>query len=462
MFDFDKLGKKALVAPFCLVIVLACVLSLAVAPLLQASPHDVSLAIVNLDEGVSTPAGTANAGAMLASQLTGEEDEAPKESATAMAAIAKAAATASGTETAAAEAPATSASAAMADSLAWETFDTEDELHAQLNDNNVFGGIVIPADFTAQQLAAKSGGADKPHLTVHLNMGKNPQVASSLQTAMAQSLASAGVDADIEMVNNADVGAASASGPRRAHHRLLRTNARHDRRRPASGLRRHRSHSPAASRGPHNREAGEGSGQRTGRSITNAYYARGKTVPEAQRIAGAQWTAAKAPNPASEHAEAVINRSGKMGPKLNACFNRSRRMRPKLAPFPIKEERVSSSTFGHRRKTPEISVHFWPREGPRPGPDAIFGRSGKESSRRNSVSGRSGKAVLPGDAVLGRSGSKITREKASKVVFEVEWEQNHGIVGITFIPQRPKTEFMARFKTKQIGNPARRVAPPRH
>lgn len=206
VFDFDKLGKKALVAPFCLVIVLACVLSLAVAPLLQASPHDVSLAIVNLDEGVSTPAGTANAGAMLASQLTGEEDEAPKESATAMAAIAKAAATASGTETAAAEAPATSASAAMADSLTWETFDTEDELHAQLDDNNVFGGIVIPADFTAQQLAAKSGGADKPHLTVYLNMNKNPQVASSLQTAMAQSLASAGVDANIEMVNNTDVG----------------------------------------------------------------------------------------------------------------------------------------------------------------------------------------------------------------------------------------------------------------
>ncbi len=210
VFDFDKLGKKALVAPFCLVIVLACVLSLAVAPLLQASPHDVSLVIVNLDEGVSTPAGTANADAMLASQLTGEEDEAPKESATAMAAIAKAAATASGTETAAdavdaAEAPATSASAAMADSLTWETFDTEDELHAQLDGDNVFGGIVIPADFTAQQLAAKSGDADKPHPTVYLNMGKNPQVASSLQTAMAQSLASAGVDADIEMVNNADV-----------------------------------------------------------------------------------------------------------------------------------------------------------------------------------------------------------------------------------------------------------------
>ena len=101
VFDFDKLGKKALAAPFFLVIVLACVLSLAVAPLLQASPRDVSLAIVNLDEGVATPAGTANAGAMLASQLTDEEDEAAQESAAAMAAIAKVNATTSNTETAA-------------------------------------------------------------------------------------------------------------------------------------------------------------------------------------------------------------------------------------------------------------------------------------------------------------------------------------------------------------------------
>ena len=146
VFDFDKPGKKALVAPFCLVIVLACVLSLAVAPLLQASPHDVSRAIVNLDDGVATPAGTANAGAMLASQLTGEEDEAAQESTAAMAAIAKVNATTSNTETAADAADAAGASAAMADSLTWETFDAEDELHAQLDDNNVFGGIVIPAD----------------------------------------------------------------------------------------------------------------------------------------------------------------------------------------------------------------------------------------------------------------------------------------------------------------------------
>ena len=77
MFDFGKLGKKALIAPFVLVIALCCVLCLAVAPLLRA---DISLAIVNLDDGTTTPVGAVNAGEVLASQLTGEESQAAQES----------------------------------------------------------------------------------------------------------------------------------------------------------------------------------------------------------------------------------------------------------------------------------------------------------------------------------------------------------------------------------------------
>lgn len=153
----------------------------------------------------------------------------------------------------------------------------------------------------------------------------------------------------------------------------------------------------------------------------------------------------------------IFDRTGKMGSRFKACFSRSRRIHPKPTPFSIKEERVSSSTFGHRRKTPEISVHFWPRERPRPGPDAIFGRSGKESSRRNSVFDRSGKAVLPGDAVSGRSGSRITREKASKAAFEVEWKQNHGVVGITFTPQRPPSADYHQPSQRPITSPKTRT-----
>ena len=100
----------------------------------------------------------------------------------------------------------------MADALTWATLDSEADLDQRLEDNSLFDGIVIPADFTARQLAAASNPADKPQLTVYLNMGKNPQVANSLQTAMAQSLASAGIDADIQMVNTADVGGGMMAG----------------------------------------------------------------------------------------------------------------------------------------------------------------------------------------------------------------------------------------------------------
>ena len=69
-----------MIAPFVLVIALCCVLCLAVAPLLRADPHDISLAIVNLDDGTTTPVSTVNAGEVLASQLTGEESQAAQES----------------------------------------------------------------------------------------------------------------------------------------------------------------------------------------------------------------------------------------------------------------------------------------------------------------------------------------------------------------------------------------------
>lgn len=286
MFDFDKLGKKALIAPFVLVIALRCVPCLAVAPLLRADPHDISLAIVNLDDGTTTPVGAVNAGEVLASQLTGEESQAAQESTETLAKLtamkaaaasgaaaatngaaatesseapnlvavtssdsaastngaveaaegaadsglaAAAAAAASGaaavpdtasaqaasgaeTDDADATSAATSASSSMADALTWATLDSEADLDQRLEDNSLFDGIVIPADFTARQLAAASNPADKPQLTVYLNMGKNPQVANSLQTTMAQSLASAGIDADIQMVNTADVGGGMMAG----------------------------------------------------------------------------------------------------------------------------------------------------------------------------------------------------------------------------------------------------------
>lgn len=59
---FEKLGKKALALPIGICIVLCCVLSLALGPLLRAEPSNVPFAIVNLDKGAITIAGDSNIG----------------------------------------------------------------------------------------------------------------------------------------------------------------------------------------------------------------------------------------------------------------------------------------------------------------------------------------------------------------------------------------------------------------
>lgn len=65
----EKLGKKALVAPLGIGIVLCCILSLAVAPMLRANPQNVPFAIVNLDKGAVTIAGSTNIGETMAETL---------------------------------------------------------------------------------------------------------------------------------------------------------------------------------------------------------------------------------------------------------------------------------------------------------------------------------------------------------------------------------------------------------
>ena len=81
---FEKLGKKAIVAPVGIGIVLCCILSLAVSPMLRANPQNVPFAIVNLDKGAITIAGDSNIGKTMADNLVsgeislGSGDEVPR------------------------------------------------------------------------------------------------------------------------------------------------------------------------------------------------------------------------------------------------------------------------------------------------------------------------------------------------------------------------------------------------
>lgn len=65
----EKLGKRIYAIPFVAVILVSCIFGLAFSPILNATPHNLPLGIVNLDKGVDTPAGTINAGDNILSAL---------------------------------------------------------------------------------------------------------------------------------------------------------------------------------------------------------------------------------------------------------------------------------------------------------------------------------------------------------------------------------------------------------
>lgn len=178
---FEKLGKKAIVAPVGIGIVLCCILSLAVSPMLRANPQNVPFAIVNLDKGAITIAGDSNIGKTMTDNLVSGEIS-----------------LGSGDDK--------SSSNSFSDAVSWTQLSSEEELKEALANNEYYGGIMIPANFTSQQTNSAVGLSNAPELTVYLNKGKNPQMATSMQTALAAAMLKKGVAVNVEMVNDADIG----------------------------------------------------------------------------------------------------------------------------------------------------------------------------------------------------------------------------------------------------------------
>lgn len=184
----EKLGKKALIAPIGIGIVLCCILSLAIAPMLRAEPQNVPFAIVNLDKGAVTIAGNSNIGQTMAdnlisgkSSLGGDSDDESESDNT------------------------------LSNTVSWTQLSSEEELQEALANNEYYGGIVIPANFTSQQMSKAVGLSNAPELTVYLNKAKSPQMVSSMQTTLSTAMLKMGVAANIEVVNDADLGGGTMS-----------------------------------------------------------------------------------------------------------------------------------------------------------------------------------------------------------------------------------------------------------
>lgn len=184
----EKLGKKALIAPIGIGIVLCCVLSLAVAPLLRANPQHVPFAIVNLDKGAVTIAGSSNIGQTMADNLISGETSLGGDSDNEG-----------------------GSNNSLADAVSWTQLSSEEELQEALASNEYYGGIVIPANFTSQQMSKAVGLSNAPELTVYLNKAKSPQMVSNMQTTISTAMLKMGIAATIEVVNDADVGGGSMS-----------------------------------------------------------------------------------------------------------------------------------------------------------------------------------------------------------------------------------------------------------
>ncbi|MDR1712714.1 MAG: hypothetical protein LBR39_00940 [Coriobacteriales bacterium] len=119
---FEVLGNRRYALPLVAVLVIFCVMSLVVYPILNAAPKDVPFALLNLDEGADTPAGYVNAGEAIVENMTGG------------------AALPAGQES----------------PIVWTVFDSQSALDEALENNEFYGALIIPAGFTADTAAAKA------------------------------------------------------------------------------------------------------------------------------------------------------------------------------------------------------------------------------------------------------------------------------------------------------------------
>lgn len=113
---FEKLGKRKYAVPFAILLLMACLFSLMFYPMAHMELKDLPFAMVSLDEGVETSEGDVNIGSLVAdniTQATGEDGQ---------------------------EMP-----------LAWKSYDSQEALDHALADNELYGAIVVPADFSQSQ-----------------------------------------------------------------------------------------------------------------------------------------------------------------------------------------------------------------------------------------------------------------------------------------------------------------------
>ncbi|QNP55474.1 YhgE/Pip domain-containing protein [Tessaracoccus defluvii] len=131
--------------------------ALLVAPMAAMEPRDLPLAVVNLDQGFTTPQVTVEAGKQVAEAVSTND---------------------------------------MDGLVAWQQLDSQAALDEALADNDVYAALVVPADFSESQVMAQQGAGAAAPLTLIVNEGKHPMVTAQLSASLG-GLAPAGLPVEI-------------------------------------------------------------------------------------------------------------------------------------------------------------------------------------------------------------------------------------------------------------------------
>lgn len=173
---FEKLGKAKYVVPLLIGIVAACIMSVMFYPMANMEMRGLPFAVLSLDEGVETPQGAMNVGDTMVENITSmaatdDEDESP---------------------------------------IAWTKVGSQEELDEALENGEYYGAIIVPADFSAQQMAAKQAETQASLAQAQALMAAQAQAqaAAAAQAQAAGGEAVAGGDQAAAMAAAAGEGAA--------------------------------------------------------------------------------------------------------------------------------------------------------------------------------------------------------------------------------------------------------------
>lgn len=172
---FEKLGPKKLIVPPLAVILIGCVMALMFTPMVKMSPQNLPFAILTLDEGVTTPQGEMNAGDLMVQNLTGEsaaEGESPIE---------------------------------------WHAVSSQAELDVALANNEYYGAITIPADFSQSQALAQAGEGEASPVEVVLDYGHSPMIATQMQGSIGTMFDQLNIPVTVQTIHTGSADTTSGS-----------------------------------------------------------------------------------------------------------------------------------------------------------------------------------------------------------------------------------------------------------